>query len=118
MNDSYLDPPDYPEPPECCGDIMDVTDDGVCVCPSCGKRIEPQPDIEPVEAVEPEIDILQRRAETAERQLRTLLGIIDAHSVMCFSCDRDGEQFCDCLQRAVEKIKAEIARTPRSNQSR
>jgi hypothetical protein len=46
-----IDPPDYPEPPECCGDMMDVTDDGVCVCGACGKRIEPQPDIEPVEAV-------------------------------------------------------------------
>ena len=52
MNDYWNDPPDYPEPPECCGDIMDVTDDGVCACPSCGKRIEPQPDIEPVKAVE------------------------------------------------------------------
>lgn len=40
-------PPDHPEPPECCGDIMDVSDDGVCSCPVCGRVIEPSPDIEP-----------------------------------------------------------------------
>jgi hypothetical protein len=42
------DPPDYPEPPECCGDIMDVDDNGNAICPECGKVIEPPPDIEPV----------------------------------------------------------------------
>lgn len=47
MNDYWNDPPDEEEPPECCGDIMDVNDDGVCVCPKCGKRIEPQPDPDP-----------------------------------------------------------------------
>jgi hypothetical protein len=60
MNDYWNDPPDYPEPPECCGDIMDVTDDGVCVCCACGKRIEPQPDIEPVETVEIQEDTTNR----------------------------------------------------------
>ncbi len=39
------DPPDYPEPPECCGDIMDVDDNGNAFCPECGKVIEPLPDI-------------------------------------------------------------------------
>jgi len=47
MNDYWNDPPEYPEPPECCGDIMDVTDDGACVCPKCKKRIEPQQDPDP-----------------------------------------------------------------------
>ncbi len=47
MNDYWNDPPEYPEPPECCGDEMNVTEDGTCVCAKCGKRIEPQPDIEP-----------------------------------------------------------------------
>jgi hypothetical protein len=60
MNDYWNDPPDYPDLPECCGDIMDVTDDGACVCPSCGKRIEPQPDIEPVETVEIQEDPTNR----------------------------------------------------------
>lgn len=47
MNDYWNDPPEYPEPPECCGDIMDVTEDGACVCPTCKKRIEPQQDPDP-----------------------------------------------------------------------
>ena len=33
---SYLDPPDHPEPPECCGDYMSVYEDGSCKCPTCG----------------------------------------------------------------------------------
>lgn len=47
MNDYWNDPPEIEEPPECCGDFMDVTDGGACVCPTCGKRIEPQPDLDP-----------------------------------------------------------------------
>lgn len=36
--DSYLDPPDYDIPiPQCCGDDMDVDDDGNCKCDHCGK---------------------------------------------------------------------------------
>lgn len=45
-------PPEIPEPPECCGDYMDVTDEGACVCPECGRRIEPQPDVEPPATLE------------------------------------------------------------------
>jgi hypothetical protein len=48
------DPPDYPEPPECCGEEMDV--DGQClVCATCGRREEiiyddyPDPQPDPVE---------------------------------------------------------------------
>lgn len=41
---SYDDPPDYPEPPECCDDLMDVLDDGSLHCPRCGKTIAPAPD--------------------------------------------------------------------------
>jgi hypothetical protein len=40
--------------------MMDVTDDGVCVCCACGKRIEPQADIEPVETVEIQEDATTR----------------------------------------------------------
>lgn len=47
MNDYWNDPPCPPEPPECCGDIMDVDESGACVCQKCGKRIEPEPDIDP-----------------------------------------------------------------------
>jgi len=60
MNDYWNDPPDYPDLPECCGDIMDVNDDGACVCGACGKRIEPQPDIEPFETMEIQEDATTR----------------------------------------------------------
>ena len=57
MNDYWNDPPEYPEPPECCGDIMDVPDDGACVCPTCKKRIEPPKDIDPEAFADvPEVD--------------------------------------------------------------
>jgi hypothetical protein len=42
-------PPEMPEPPECCGDFMDVLDDGIAHCPECGRKVEPVPDIEPIE---------------------------------------------------------------------
>lgn len=48
MNDYWNEPPDMPEPPECCGDFMDIMDDGTAVCPECGHKVEPMPDIEPV----------------------------------------------------------------------
>jgi len=41
MNDYWNDPPEQPEPPQCCDEIMDVDDKGACVCSKCGKRIEP-----------------------------------------------------------------------------
>lgn len=47
MKRTLTDPPEQPEPPECCGDYMDVTGEGACVCPRCGKRIEPRADIDP-----------------------------------------------------------------------
>jgi len=45
----YWDPPETEEPPECCGEIMEALDDGSCQCETCGKKIEPAPDIEPVD---------------------------------------------------------------------
>jgi len=47
MNDYWNDPPYEAEPPECCGDYMDVTEDGACVCQKCKKRIESQEDLDP-----------------------------------------------------------------------
>ena len=50
MNDYWNEPPETPEPPMCCGDYMDVLEDGgTCVCSVCGKKIEPAPDIEPAD---------------------------------------------------------------------
>ena len=47
MNDWWNDPPETPEPPECCGDIMDVDDEGNCRCPKCGKVIPYEADDTP-----------------------------------------------------------------------
>lgn len=47
MNDRHLDPPETPEPPYCCGDYMEVLEDGSCKCEKCGKAINPPEDVEP-----------------------------------------------------------------------
>lgn len=44
-------------------------------------------------------------AKKMEIQLRVLLDLIEVHEVTCFSCDRDGELYCDCLQRQVKVAK-------------
>lgn len=46
MQDYWNDPPEHPEPPECCGEIMDVLDDGSLACPHCGIAIPPPDDID------------------------------------------------------------------------
>jgi hypothetical protein len=48
MNDYWNDEPQGDEPPECCGDFMDV-DGRVFVCPQCGRRVEFPADPEPPE---------------------------------------------------------------------
>jgi len=49
VNDYWNDPPEEPEHPECCGEYMDVCEDtGIATCATCGRRIEPEPDIEPI----------------------------------------------------------------------
>jgi len=42
--------------------------------------------------------------------LRQMIEVIDAHEITCFSCDCDGETYCDCLQRLVEEAKKELAK--------
>jgi hypothetical protein len=39
-----------------------------------------------------------------------MIEVIDAHEITCFSCDRDGETHCDCLQRLVEEAKKEFVK--------
>jgi hypothetical protein len=47
MKDYWNDPPEYPEAPECCDDEMEISEDGRCSCPHCGKVIEPQTEYDP-----------------------------------------------------------------------
>lgn len=48
MNDYWNDPPEQPELPECCGEIMTDQDDGTCRCEQCGRILEQEePDYEP-----------------------------------------------------------------------
>ena len=50
MNDYWNDPPETEELPECCDEVMDYDEKtGACKCSKCGKTIEPQPDIEPMD---------------------------------------------------------------------
>lgn len=44
----------------------------------------------------------------ADTLLRQMIKLIESHEVTCFSCDRDGEQYCDCLQRMVEDAKNKL----------
>ena len=41
-----------------------------------------------------------------------LRGTIQAHDVRFESCDRDGQEFCDCLERAVDQLEATVATKP------
>jgi hypothetical protein len=46
MNDYWNDPPEPPEIPECCGEMMEYRDNGDVYCPFCFKLIPCQPDID------------------------------------------------------------------------
>lgn len=47
MQDYWNDPPEVPEIPECCDEVMEVDEHGNCRCMTCGKVILAPPDIEP-----------------------------------------------------------------------
>lgn len=48
-------------------------------------------------------DLLARIAELEAAQAE-LCATIEAHDVRLESCDRDGNEFCDCLERAIKKL--------------
>lgn len=49
MNDWYNDPPEEPETPECCGEEMNVKEDGTAFCACCFRTITPEPEPEELE---------------------------------------------------------------------
>jgi hypothetical protein len=54
VNDRHLDPPEFPELPECCGMEMECDEAGVCICSLCGDVIagDPEPFEEDPEELE------------------------------------------------------------------
>ena len=47
MNDYWNNPPEEPDPPECCGETMDVNQKGQAICAKCQKIIDPIEDYAP-----------------------------------------------------------------------
>lgn len=62
MNDYWNDPPEEPEMPECCNEVMTLRDNGDCVCETCSKVIPRPPDIEPTPDIElpDDVDIINK----------------------------------------------------------
>ncbi len=45
------------------------------------------------------------RITELEKQIATIRGTVEAHNVRLESCDRDGQEFCDCLERAMKSAE-------------
>ena len=48
----------------------------------------------------------QERIADLEDALRLLVGTIKAHDLESLSCNRDGNEFCDCLAKQVICVEA------------
>lgn len=46
------------------------------------------------------------RLQTAERHLKEIREIIDAHEIQVEDCDRRGHLHCDCLERKMKQVRA------------
>lgn len=55
---------------------------------------------------DPQTAQMEARIAELEGGIAELGGIIEAHDVRLESCDRDGNEFCDCLTRAIKKLNA------------
>ena len=54
-------------------------------------------------------DLHNQNAELVEA-LALLIETIDSHNVVCSSCDRDGNEFCDCIEANTDRARAALAR--------
>jgi hypothetical protein len=61
MNDYWNDPPEEWEPPECCEEIMEVLEDGTCVCANCGKLLTEIYESEPCKVKSSQMNSTSRR---------------------------------------------------------
>ncbi len=45
--------------------------------------------------------------------LKQLVEVIDAHEIESLSCDRDGNEYCDCLRRTANEAKRLLPNNPK-----
>ena len=93
MNDYWNDPPDDCEPPECCGELMDVNETtGVCTCSICKKVIEPDCpdyDIKPIEDIECDLPEYEGPAECPHGKIWGECDTCDHESDIAFDAARE-----------------------------
>jgi hypothetical protein len=77
--------------------------------PHDGKWTGPDQVVEYMAQMERYCNRLEARLREAMELMTTLVGVVDAHDIDSLSCDRDGEECCDCLSRAVGNIQAFLA---------
>lgn len=54
-----------------------------------------------------ELNQARERVAELEAAIATIRGTVDAHNVRLESCDRDGQELCDCLERALKSAGGE-----------
>jgi hypothetical protein len=70
MNDFWNDPPEEMEAPECsaCGEIMNIQEDGSCICVKCGFILPPEEDplLEQLKEMEDLEDLYEEKPESTQ----------------------------------------------------
>lgn len=49
--------------------------------------------------------VLEDKNKKLEIAAKLVINTIKAHEVTCFSCDRDGEQYCNCIKENIEELE-------------
>lgn len=94
MNDYWNDPPECADYPECCDEEMECLECGDLICHVCGKKIEPQPDVEPLPEIELPDDYFDRIEPDFE---------MCRHGNFwgdCGACDHEGDLAYDALRES------------------
>lgn len=86
MNDYWNDPPEYPDPPECCGEEMEIHDDGTATCAKCGETVEPFPDPE-----DEDIEMMMAEPEHDPSEYCEQCDNIAKYSRLCERCARSAK---------------------------
>ena len=115
MNDYWNDPPDYPEAPECCDEMMEVLDDGTCKCNKCGKVNCIDCDPEPIfEEADPESYLLDfnELCQTCGKASSNAIYCCAACSPQCVHGNTSGD--CGACDHAAD-LAYDAAREGRGN---